>query len=37
VLLFDLGGIIAVVCMFAMAILITVRHTVQLYRQEPLP
>jgi len=37
VLLFDLGGTIAAVCMFAMAILITVRHTAQLYRQEPLP
>ena len=36
-LLFDLGGTIAAVGMFAMAILITVRHTAQLYRQEPLP
>ena len=35
-LLFDLGGIIAAVGMFAMAILVTVRHTAQLYRQEPL-
>jgi len=36
-LLFDLGGAIATVCMFAMAILTTIRHTAQLYRQEPLP
>jgi archaetidylinositol phosphate synthase len=36
-LLFDLGGVIAAVSMFAMAIVITIRHTAQLYRQEPLP
>ena len=36
-LLFDLGGAIAAAGMFAMAILVTVRHTAQLYRQEPLP
>ncbi len=36
-LLFDLGGAIAAVCMFAMAIAITMRHTAELYRQEPLP
>jgi phosphatidylglycerophosphate synthase len=36
-LLFDLGGSIAAIGMFSMAILVTVRHTVQLYRQEPLP
>jgi phosphatidylglycerophosphate synthase len=36
-LLFDLGGTIAAVCMFFMSILITVRHTTELYRQEPLP
>jgi archaetidylinositol phosphate synthase len=35
-LLFDLGGTIAAVCMFAIAILLTVRHTAQLYREEPL-
>ena len=35
-LLFDLGGIIAAVGMFAMAIAVTMRHTAQLYRQEPL-
>jgi archaetidylinositol phosphate synthase len=36
-LLFDLGGTIAAVCMFATAILVTARHTAELYRQEPLP
>jgi len=36
-LLFDLGGTIAAVSMFAMALITTMRHTVQLYRQEPLP
>jgi archaetidylinositol phosphate synthase len=35
-LLFDLGGAIAVVCMFVTLILLTVRHTAQLYREEPL-
>jgi len=36
-LLFDLSGTIAAVCMFAMAIAVTLRHTAQLYREEPLP
>jgi archaetidylinositol phosphate synthase len=36
-LLFDIGGSIAATCMVLMAILLTVRHTVQLYREEPLP
>lgn len=36
-LLFDLGGAIAAICMFAMALLVTLRHTAELYRQEPLP
>jgi hypothetical protein len=36
-LLFDLGGTIAAVGMFFMAIITTVRHTAELYRQEPLP
>ncbi|HEX6495577.1 MAG TPA: CDP-alcohol phosphatidyltransferase family protein [Acidobacteriaceae bacterium] len=36
-LLFDLGGIIAAACMFAMVIVLTLRHTAQLYREEPLP
>ena len=35
-LLFDVGGAIGAVAMFAMAIAITARHTAQLYRQEPL-
>jgi archaetidylinositol phosphate synthase len=37
ILLFDLGGTIAALGMFAMAIAVTVRHTAELYRQEPLP
>jgi archaetidylinositol phosphate synthase len=36
ILLFDLGGAIAAVCMLAAAILLTVRHTAQLFREEPL-
>lgn len=36
-LLFDLGGVVAATGMLAMAILTTMRHTAQLYRQEPLP
>jgi len=36
-LLFDLGGTIASICMFATAIALTLRHTAQLYREEPLP
>ena len=36
-LLFDVGGAIAAVSMFATAVVIAVRHTVELYRQEPLP
>ncbi len=35
-LLFDVGGSIAVVCMFALAIGLAARHTAQLYREEPL-
>ncbi len=35
-LLFDVGGSIAVVCMFALAIRLAARHTAQLYREEPL-
>ena len=34
-LLFDLGGTIASVCMFTAVILLTIRHTAQLYREEP--
>jgi phosphatidylglycerophosphate synthase len=37
VLLFDLGGCIAAAGMAAMALAVTVRHTAQLYREEPLP
>ena len=36
-LLFDIGGVIAAAGMFVMAVAITLRHTAQLYRQEPLP
>ena len=36
-LLFDLGGMIAVAGMALMALIITARHTAELYRQEPLP
>jgi len=35
-LLFDVGGEIAACSMFVMAIVVTMRHTAQLYRQEPL-
>ena len=37
VLLFDLGGAIAAAGMFTMAIVVTLRHTAQLRREEPLP
>ena len=37
ILLFDLGGGIAAVCMFGMGIFTSLRHTAELYRQEPLP
>lgn len=36
-LLFDVGGTIAALCMFGMAVTVTARHTVQLFREEPLP
>jgi len=35
-LLFDIGGSIAATVMFAMAVTVTLRHTAQLYREEPL-
>jgi len=35
-LLFDLGGAIATAGMAGMAAAVTVRHTAQLFRQEPL-
>jgi hypothetical protein len=37
ILLFDVGGTIAAAAMLAMAITVAVRHTAELYRQEPLP
>jgi len=36
-LLFDIGGVIAVLGMFGMAIWVSLRHTAELYREEPLP
>jgi archaetidylinositol phosphate synthase len=36
-LLFDLCGVIAAIAMFGTAVLITVHHAAQLYRDEPLP
>jgi phosphatidylglycerophosphate synthase len=36
VLLFDLGGTIAAISMFVMAIFLAARHTAELYREEPL-
>jgi len=35
-LLFDVAGTIAAVCMFGAALFVTARHTAQLYREEPL-
>jgi len=35
-LLFDIGGTIGAVCMFAIAIVLTLRHTARLFREEPL-
>jgi hypothetical protein len=36
-MLFDLGGAIGALGMFALAVTVTLRHTSQLYREEPLP
>ena len=36
-LLFDIGGAIGAVSMFVLAIVVTIRHTAELYHQEPLP
>jgi archaetidylinositol phosphate synthase len=36
-LLFDLGGMIAAAGMFVFALIVTARHTAQLYHEEPLP
>jgi phosphatidylglycerophosphate synthase len=36
-LLFDIGGAIAAGAMFLLSIMVVIRHTIQLYREEPLP
>lgn len=36
-LLFDIGGSVAAMGMLAVAVMVTGRHTTQLYREEPLP
>src|ERR1700742_4367068 len=36
ILLFDLGGLIGAICMLALTILLALRHTAQLFREEPL-
>jgi archaetidylinositol phosphate synthase len=36
-LLFDVGGTVGASVMAAMALVVTLRHTGQLYREEPLP
>lgn len=36
-LLFDIGGVMATAGMLVMAVAVTLRHTAQLYREEPLP
>lgn len=36
-LLFDVGGAVGSVCMLALAVRLAMRHTAQLYREEPLP
>ena len=37
ILLFDLGGSIGALCMFALVVTLAIRHTAQLFREEPLP
>jgi phosphatidylglycerophosphate synthase len=37
ILLFDLGGSIGALCMFALTLTLACRHTAQLFREEPLP
>jgi phosphatidylglycerophosphate synthase len=37
ILLFDLGGSIGALCMFALVLILAYRHTAQLFREEPLP
>jgi phosphatidylglycerophosphate synthase len=36
ILLFDLGGLIGAICMLALTITLALRHTAQLFREEPL-
>jgi phosphatidylglycerophosphate synthase len=36
-LLFDVGGVLGATAMLAIAVVVTARHTAQLYREEPLP
>jgi len=36
-LLFDIGGAIGAASMFVLAVVVTLRHTAELYQQEPLP
>jgi archaetidylinositol phosphate synthase len=36
-LLFDLGGLIATIAMLALTLILALRHTAQLFREEPLP
>jgi phosphatidylglycerophosphate synthase len=36
ILLFDLGGSIGALCMFALVVILAYRHTAQLFREEPL-
>ena len=35
ILLFDLGGSIGALCMFSLAVILAIRHTTQLFREEP--
>ena len=37
ILLFDLGGSIGALCMFALVLILAYRHTSQLFREEPIP
>jgi phosphatidylglycerophosphate synthase len=37
ILLFDLGGSIGALCMFALVVTLALRHTAQLFHEEPLP
>lgn len=37
ILLFDLGGSIGALCMFALVLILAYRHTAQLFHEEPIP